>query len=137
MESQCSVLKQAIGTMADAVSEEIEELKRGLNTDFESKIKIVCNQIENSKLTHDKSQVEQNKIQFELEKLKEDVYNRFPQNVIPADQTQSAYAAVESEHRFNAFKVESRKLFEQMRHIIQTQCMQAQSQARDIERLDS
>ena len=41
--------------MADAVSEEIEELKHSLNTDFESKIKIVCNQIENSKLTHDKS----------------------------------------------------------------------------------
>ena len=30
VEGQCGVLRQAIGTMADAVSEEIEELKRGM-----------------------------------------------------------------------------------------------------------
>ena len=36
VESQCAVLRQAIGTMADAVAEEIEELKRDLTSEIES-----------------------------------------------------------------------------------------------------
>ena len=81
VENQCSVLKQAIGTMADAVSDEIEELKKGLSTDFDSKIKVLGNRLENCALSSEKGQVEQNRLQFELEKLKEDVFSRFPQTV--------------------------------------------------------
>ena len=64
--------------MADAVAEEIEELKKSLSADFESKINVMGNRISNSTLTVEKSQVEQNRLQFELEKLREDVSNRFP-----------------------------------------------------------
>ena len=66
--------------MADAVSEEIEELKYSLNAEFESKLNVMANRIENSTLTAEKSTVDQSRLQFELEKLKEDVYSRFPQN---------------------------------------------------------
>ena len=38
VEGQCGILRQAIGTMADAVSEEIDELKRGLTQEFETKL---------------------------------------------------------------------------------------------------
>ena len=120
VENQCSVLKQAIGTMADAVADEIEELKKGLSTDFDSKIKMLGNRIENSALSTEKGQVEQNRLQFELEKLREDVFSRVPQSVTVVEPSQSHLVSTETEHRFNTLKIETKKLFEQMRHIIQS-----------------
>ena len=64
--------------MADAVSEEIEELRKSLSADFESKINVMNNKFENSALSVEKGQVEQNRLQFELEKLREDVFSRMP-----------------------------------------------------------
>ena len=99
--------------MADAVAEEIEELKKSLSADFESKINVMGNRISNSTLTVEKSQVEQNRLQFELEKLREDVSNRFPQNAtVLVEPSQSHLASTETEHRVHTLKVETKKLFE-------------------------
>lgn len=43
----------------------------------------------------------------------------------------------ETSQKFVDLKTETRKLFEQMRHIIQTQAMQVQTSARDIERIET
>ena len=46
LESNTSVLKQAIGTFADAVSDEIEELQRGLLEKIDSKVARLEHRIE-------------------------------------------------------------------------------------------
>ena len=82
----------------------------------------MATRIETSTLTVEKGQVEQNRIQFEIEKLREDVFNRFPQGAFLADHSQSHHlASTESEQRFTTLRNETKKLFEQMRHIIQSQ----------------
>ena len=45
IESQCAVLRQAIGTMADAVADEIDELKRDVVSEVESKINLMGNRV--------------------------------------------------------------------------------------------
>ena len=41
--------------MADAVSEEIDELKRGITQEFETKLNLLGNRIDNSSLSTEKS----------------------------------------------------------------------------------
>ena len=76
VEGQCGILRQAIGTMADAVSEEIDELKRGITQEFETKLNLLGNRIDNSSLSTEKSQVEINRMTFEIDRLKEDFLGR-------------------------------------------------------------
>ena len=54
VESSCAVLRQAIGTMADAVSDEIEELKRDMTNQMEQKVGILTNRVQNSQLCADR-----------------------------------------------------------------------------------
>ena len=42
------MLRQAIGTMADAVADEIDELKRDMTAEFESKVNLVQNRVQNA-----------------------------------------------------------------------------------------
>ena len=48
VESQCAVLRQAIGTMADAVAEEIDDLKKDFAADYEAKINLVGTRVQNA-----------------------------------------------------------------------------------------
>ena len=45
VESQCVVLRQAIGTMADAVADEIDDLKRDLQSEVESRLSNIANRV--------------------------------------------------------------------------------------------
>ena len=64
--------------MADAVSEEIEELKVSLNQQIESKLSTVTNRLQNTQLGVDKNETEISKVVFELDKLRDDVLTRVP-----------------------------------------------------------
>ena len=64
MESQCAVLRQAIGTMADAVAEEIDDLKKDFAADYEAKINLVGTRVQNAQLSADKAENEQAKMRF-------------------------------------------------------------------------
>lgn len=58
------MLRQAIGTMADAVADEIDELKRDMTADFESKVNLVQNRVQNAQMTADKVENEQAKMRY-------------------------------------------------------------------------
>ena len=73
VESQCAVLRQAIGTMADAVADEIEDLKKDITTQVEQKVNILTNRLQNAQLTADRAENEQTKIKYHLERLNQDV----------------------------------------------------------------
>lgn len=64
VESQCAVLRQAIGTMADAVAEEIDDLKKDFAADYEAKINLVGTRVQNAQLSADKAENEQAKMRF-------------------------------------------------------------------------
>jgi len=64
MESTCAVLRQAIGTMADAVADEIDELKRDMAADIESKVNLMGNRVQNAQLSADRAENEQAKLRF-------------------------------------------------------------------------
>ena len=73
VESQCVVLRQAIGTMADAVADEIDDLKRDLQSEVESRLSNIANRVQNSQLSSDKVENEQIKLRFQLDRLSEDM----------------------------------------------------------------
>ena len=58
------MLRQAIGTMADAVADEIDELKRDITAEFESKVSLVQNRVQNAQMTADKVENEQAKMRY-------------------------------------------------------------------------
>ena len=64
VESQCAVLRQAIGTMADAVAEEIDDLKKDFAAEYEAKINLVGTRVQNAQLSADKAENEQAKMRF-------------------------------------------------------------------------
>lgn len=134
VESQCAVLRQAIGTMADAVADEIEELKKDITAGFEQKVGILTNRVQNAQLSADRTENEQAKIKFHLERLGQDVSQKLqtqssdkadhqPQ-VFLAPASYSGNNSEQSEQNLTVLKAETRKLFEQMKNIMQTQTMQ-------------
>ena len=66
-------MRQAIGTMADAVADEIEDLKKDITTQVEQKVNILTNRLQNAQLTADRAENEQTKIKYHLERLNQDV----------------------------------------------------------------
>ena len=110
VEGQCGILRQAIGTMADAVSEEIEELKRGMTQEFETKLNQVGNRIDNSSLSTEKTQVEMNRMSFEIDRLREEFSSRMTTPM--AQPSATVLVSPDSDHRFNSLKIETKKLFE-------------------------
>lgn len=56
VESQCQVLRQAIGTMADAVADEIDDLKKEFTAELDLKLTLVSNRVENAQLSAEKAE---------------------------------------------------------------------------------
>ena len=56
VESQCQVMRQAIGTMADAVADEIDDLKKEFAAEIDCKLTLVSNRVENAQLSADKAE---------------------------------------------------------------------------------
>lgn len=69
LDSQCAVLRQAIGTMADAVAEEIDDLKKDFVTDFEGKLNLLTTRVQNAKLDTDRTEGEQAKLRYQLDRI--------------------------------------------------------------------
>ena len=62
--------------MADAVSEEIDDLRATLSQEVESKINLVHNRIQNCQLVADKADNTSSKLQFEIDRLKNELVSR-------------------------------------------------------------
>ena len=120
--------------MADAVAEEIEDLKKDMFIDFEAKVNLLSTRVQGAQLGADRAQNEQAKLQFQIDRLAEEIRLKpaleTPQLVIAPSQL------AESEQRIVEIKQETRKLFDQMRHIMQAQQIQVQTCMRDIERVE-
>ena len=70
IEGQCGVLKQALGTFADAVSEEIEELQRGIREEMDCKLSRLEARLEDIALGQASRETENAKVSFEVRNLK-------------------------------------------------------------------
>ena len=60
-------MRQAIGTMADAVTDEIDGLRKEINTEVDSKLNTVTDRVQNVQLNIDNSENEQAKLKFQLD----------------------------------------------------------------------
>ena len=60
-------MRQAIGTMADAVSDEIDGLRKEITTEVDSKLNTVTDRVQNVQLNIDNSENEQAKLKFQLD----------------------------------------------------------------------
>ena len=70
IESQTGVLKQALGTFADAVSEEIEELQRGFREEMDCKLSRLEARLEDIALGQASRETENAKVSYEVRNLK-------------------------------------------------------------------
>ena len=119
VENQASVLKQALGTLADAVSEEIEELQQGLIDKIESKVlrlEARVNEIQGGQAGRETDNA---KVHFELQTIK----SQLASNYAPPIQQyidQPVYQGQDFDAKFAAFKQDTKKLFENMRGILQS-----------------
>ena len=77
------VLRQAIGSMADAVAEEIDELKRDMASDLETHVNLLTNRIQNAQLSADRAENEQVKFKFQIERLQEEIQRRVAAPEVP------------------------------------------------------
>ena len=62
--------------MADAVADEIDEIKRDITEEVETKLNLMGNRVQNAQLCADRAENEQAKLKFELEKVSQDLKNR-------------------------------------------------------------
>ena len=76
VENQNGVLKHALGTFADAVSDEIEELQRSLTEELDHKIAHLETKIEGLSLSKSKSDNDNAKIVFDIQRMKEELHIR-------------------------------------------------------------
>ena len=60
-------MRQAIGTMADAVTDEIDGLRKEINMEVDSKLNTVTDRVQNVQLNIDNSENEQAKLKFQLD----------------------------------------------------------------------
>ena len=74
VENQNGVLKHALGTFADAVSDEIEELQRSLTEELDHKIANLEAKIDNLSLVQSKADNENGKILFDMQRIKEEMH---------------------------------------------------------------
>ena len=74
VENQNGVLKHALGTFADAVSDEIEELQRSLTEELDHKIAHLEAKIDNLSLVQSKADNENGKILFDIQRIKEEMH---------------------------------------------------------------
>lgn len=74
VENQNGVLKHALGTFADAVSDEIEELQRSLTEELDHKIAHLEAKIDNLSLVQSKADNENGKILFDMQRIKEEMH---------------------------------------------------------------
>ena len=59
--------------MADAVADEIDDLKRDLAAEVENKINLMSSRVQNAQLNADRAENEQAKLRFLIEKMSEDL----------------------------------------------------------------
>ena len=137
--------------MADAVADEIDELKRDITAEFESKVSLVQNRVQNAQMTADKVENEQAKMRYQIERIGEEINHKLAQASAADRQHQSAMEQAqlmmaatsasapvpEVDQKISQMRSETKKLFEQMKNIMQAQSMQIQTATKDIERLDS
>ena len=64
--------------MADAVSEEIDELKQNFDQQIDFRMSQIANRLQNTQLGVDKGENEIQKISFEVDKLREDILQKLP-----------------------------------------------------------
>ena len=103
--------------MADAVAEEIEDLKKDLTDDFDAKVIQMNKQIEVAQLSGGYAEKGQETLQFQLELLRED----FEHQKMPKVSQMEIAAPLQLTHieqKIAAHKAESKKLFEQMKNIM-------------------
>ena len=74
VENQNGVLKHALGTFADAVSDEIEELQRSLTEELDHKIAHLEAKIDNLSLVQSKADNENGKILLDIQRIKEEMH---------------------------------------------------------------
>ena len=66
--------------MADAVADEIDDLKSSITAEVESKMNMVMNRIQNAQLSADKTENEQAKLKFNLDRLSQEVAMKLSAN---------------------------------------------------------
>ena len=73
MTSQISSLKQAIGTLADAVSDELESFKRQFSVDLDLKVNACNRRCDSLEQNFSKFDNDNSKVLFELATVKDEV----------------------------------------------------------------
>ena len=123
--------------MADAVADEIDELKRDMSADFESKIGLMGTRVQNAQLSADRAENEQAKFKFQIDRIADEMQRKMAESgdkeqfiIVPSQ-------LAETEQKVTLMKSETKKLFDQMRHIMQAQSLQIQTCMRDVERIES
>ena len=66
--------------MADAVADEIDELKRDMAADVESKVGLMANRVQNAQLCADRAENEQAKLKFQIDRIAEEMQRKMSDN---------------------------------------------------------
>eukprot|EP00347_Sterkiella_histriomuscorum_P013441 403364695 len=129
--SQIQSLKQAIGTLADAVSEEIETLRSTMYSEIDVQLSNNSQRIEQIAQYLSKNDNDNSKLLFEINTLKDEV-----QTMQAIEGRNIEKAQIQIEEKLVNMKQDNKKLFEQLRMIIQSNSQQISVCTKELERLE-